>query len=82
MDELREEVLELILKEIPRVLKTDLPDLNENTNFKTELNMKSFEISALLAAVEDEYDAYIKYTSLLHCETLGDMADTIAAQLS
>lgn len=82
MDELREEVLELIMKEIPRVLKTDLPDINEDTCFKAELNMKSFEIAALLSAVEDEYDAYIKYTSLLHCETLGEMADTIAKQLN
>ncbi len=82
MEELREEVLELLLKEIPRVLKTDLPDLNADTDFKAELNMKSFEISAVLAAIEDEYDAYIKYTSLLHCNTVGEMAEAIAAQLN
>ncbi|MBQ9031426.1 MAG: acyl carrier protein [Parasporobacterium sp.] len=80
--ELRDEVLEILFREIPRVLKTELPDLNADTNFKTELGMKSFELANMLAAVEDEYDAYIKYTSLIHCNTVGDMADAIAKQLS
>lgn len=79
---MREEILTTIINKTAGILRTEATSLNEATNFKSELNLKSIEIVAIIAALEEEYDVYLKYTEILHAQTLGQIADMAEAAIN
>lgn len=75
---MKEEVLQKLIEKTAKVAGVDASTLSENTNIKTDLNLKSLELSAIISELEEEYDCYIKYTALMHVETIGEAAEAIA----
>jgi len=78
---MKEEVLELLIKKISELTEKDAASLSESTNLKTEIVLKSIEIAAITAMLEEEYDAYVKYTVLMHAQTIGEMADAAVSEI-
>ena len=75
---MKEEILQKLIEKTAAALKVDASTLSANTNIKTEVNLKSLELAGIISELEEEYDCYIKYTELMHAETIGQAAETIA----
>ena len=75
---MRDEILKKLIEKTAKVMKVDPSTLSENTNIKNEINLKSLELVGIISEFEEEYDCYIKYTDLMHAETIGQAADAIA----
>ena len=73
-----DEVLKKLIEKTAKVMRVDHSTLSENTNIKTEKKKKSLELAGIISEFEEEYDCYIKYTELMHAETIGQAADAIA----
>lgn len=78
---MRQEILDKLIEKTATSLKVDPSTLNENTNIKTEINLKSLELVAIISQLEEEYDCYIKYTELMHAETIGQTADVLTRMI-
>ena len=74
---MREEILELLYRELAHITERDVSALSETTDVKEDLKLSSMELLTIIAALESEYDVYIKYTDLLHAQNVGEMADII-----
>ncbi len=72
---MRDEVYELVVRKIAEFTGKDVSELNEETNVKNEIRLKSIELAAITAELEEEFDAYVKYTALMHANTIGEMTD-------
>lgn len=72
---MRTEIYDLIVAKISQLTQVDVSTLTEDTNLKADLGLRSMELAAIVAALEEEYDAYIKYTALMHAHTIGQLAD-------
>ena len=44
-------------------------------------NLKSLELVGIISELEEEYDCYIKYTELMHADTIGEAATIIAGMV-
>lgn len=75
---MRDEILKKLIEKTAKVMKVDPSTLSENTNIKNDINLKSLELVGIISEFEEEYDCYIKYTDLMHAETIGQAADAIA----
>lgn len=75
---MRDEILKKLIEKTAKVMKVDSSALSENTNIKNDINLKSLELAGIISEFEEEYDCYIKYTDLMHAETIGQAADAIA----
>ena len=75
---MKEEILQKLIEKTAAALKADPSTLSANTNIKTEVNLKSLELAGIISELEEEYDCYIKYTELMHAETIGEAAEVIA----
>lgn len=75
---MRDEILKKLIEKTAKAMRVDPSTLSENTNIKTDLNLKSIELAGIISEFEEEYDCYIKYTELMHAETIGQAADAIA----
>ena len=51
------------------------------TNIKTDIDLKSLEMAGIISELEEEYDCYIKYTELMHANTISEAAEIIAKQI-
>ena len=74
---MRDEILKKLIEKTAKVMRVDPSTLSENTNIKRDLNLKSLELAGIISEFEEEYDCYIKYTELMHAETIGDAAKAI-----
>lgn len=75
---MKDEIQEKLIEKTAKVLGVDKSTLSGNTNIKTEVNLKSLEMVGIISELEEEYDCYIKYTELMHAETIEDAAKIIA----
>ena len=78
---MREEVLSKLIEKTAKLAGVDPSSLSENTNTKTEVNLKSLELVGIISELEEEYDCYIKYTELMHADTIGEAATIIATMV-
>lgn len=78
---MKDEVLKLLIEKISELTEKDAALLSESTDLKTEVVLKSIEIAAITAMLEEEYDAYVKYTALMHAQTIGEMADAVIREI-
>lgn len=74
---MKNEVLEKLIERTANALGVDKSELSENTNIKS-INLKSLELAGIVSSFEEEYDCYIKYTELMHAETIGEAAEIIS----
>ncbi len=77
---MKEEVLTKLLQKTADALKVDVSTLSPETKIK-EMGLKSLELAAIISSFEEEYDCYIKYTELMHAETIGQAAEAISKMI-
>lgn len=75
---MKEEILNKLIEKTASKMGVDKSSINENTNIKSEIDLKSLELAGIISEFEEEYDCYIKYTELMHAETIGEAAAVIA----
>lgn len=77
---MKEEILNKLIEKTAEALKTDKSTLSPETRIK-EMGLKSLELAAIISSFEEEYDCYIKYTELMHAETIGEAAEVISKMI-
>lgn len=75
---MKDEILKKLIEKTAKVMQVDASTLSGSTNVKTDINLKSLELAGIISEFEEEYDCYIKYTELMHAETLGQVAEAIS----
>ena len=78
---MRKEIFELIANKIAELTGREPSEITEETSLKTEICLKSIEVVAIISELESDYDAYIKYTDLMHAKTIGEMTDYVMEQI-
>lgn len=78
---MKEEILAKLIEKTAKVLGVDPSTLSGATNIKTDVNLKSLEMVGIISELEEEYDCYIKYTELMHADTIEAAAEVIASQV-
>jgi len=78
---MKEEILSKLIEKTAKVLGVDASTLSGSTNIKTDVNLKSIEMVGIISELEEEYDCYIKYTELMHANTIEESAEIIAKQV-
>ncbi len=78
---MKEEIEKKLIEKTANVLKVDPSTLSGSTNIKTDIDLKSLEMVGIISEFEEEYDCYIKYTELMHANTIGEAAEIIAKQI-
>ena len=78
---MKEEILSKLIEKTAKVLDVDASTLSGSTNIKTDVNLKSIEMVGIISELEEEYDCYIKYTELMHADTIEESAEIIAKQV-
>ena len=78
---MKDEILQKLITKTAKVLGVDESTLSGNTNIKTDIDLKSLEMAGIISEFEEEYDCYIKYTELMHANTISEAAEIIAKQI-
>lgn len=78
---MKEEIQEKLIEKTAKVLGVDKTTLSGKTNIKTDIDLKSIEMVGIISELEEEYDCYIKYTELMHADTIEQSAEVIAKQI-
>ncbi len=78
---MKEEILQKLIEKTANKLGVDPSTLSGSTNIKTDIDLKSLELVGIISELEEEYDCYIKYTDLMHANTIEESADIIAKQV-
>ncbi len=78
---MKEEILTKLIERTAEALGVDASTLSGKTNIKNDIDLKSIEMVGIISKFEEEYDCYIKYTELMHAETIEDAAEIIAKQI-
>jgi len=71
------EILKKLIEKTAKALGVDASTLNENSRV-SDFGLKSLELVGIISEFEEEYDCFIKYTDLMHAETIGETAQMIA----
>ena len=78
---MKDEILQKLITKTAKVLGVDESTLSGNTNIKTDIDLKSLEMAGIISELEEEYDCYIKYTELMHANTILEAAEIITKQI-
>jgi acyl carrier protein len=78
---MKEEILQKLIEKTAAALKADPSTLSPSTNIKTDVDLKSLELAGIISQIEEEYDCFIKYTELMHANTIEEAAEIIAKQI-
>lgn len=78
---MKEEIEQKLIEKTAKALGVEPSTLSGKTNIKTEVDLKSLELAGIISELEEEYDCYIKYTELMHANTIEESAEIIAKQL-
>ena len=78
---MKEEIEKKLILKTAKVLGVDESTLSGSTNIKTDIDLKSLEMAGIISELEEEYDCYIKYTELMHANTIEEAASIIASQV-
>jgi acyl carrier protein len=76
--ELKEEILEKIIKRAAELFKRDPGELTADTNFAEDLKIKSANYVQIIAVLEDAFDVEIPFMEFRRKKTLGEAADYVA----
>ncbi|MBQ8902411.1 MAG: acyl carrier protein [Bacilli bacterium] len=78
---MKEEIQGKLIEKTAKVLGIDPSTLSGSTNIRTEVDLKSIEMVGIISELEEEYDCYIKYTELMHADTIEQAAEIIAKEV-
>jgi acyl carrier protein len=77
--ELKDEILQKIIKRAAELFKKNPAELSESTNFEADLKAKSVNIVQILTVLEAEYDVELNYMEFKRKKTLGEAAQFVAS---
>lgn len=75
---IRDEILEKIIKRAAEIFKKDPAELGEETKFLDDLQAKSVNFVQIIALLEDDYDTEINFMAFRRNKTFGEAADFVA----
>lgn len=78
---MKQEIQDKLIEKTAKVLGIDPSTLSGKTNIRTDIQLKSIEMVGIISELEEEYDCYIKYTELMHADTIEQSAEIIAKEL-
>lgn len=78
---MKEEITQKLIEKTAAKLGVDKSTLSSSTNIKTDIDLKSLEMVGIISELEEEYDCYIKYTDLMHANTIEEAAGIISKQI-
>ena len=78
---MKDEIQAKLIAYTAEALRVDPSTLSGDTNIRTDVDLKSLEMSAIISKLEEEYDCYIKYTELMHADTISEAAEVIAKSI-
>ena len=78
---MKDEIEQKLIEKTAKVLGVDPSTLSGSTNIRTDIDLKSLEMVGIISEFEEEYDCYIKYTELMHANTISEAAEIIAKQI-
>lgn len=78
---MKEEITQKLIEKTAAKLGVDKSTLSSSTNIKTDIDLKSLEMVGIISELEEEYDCYIKYTDLMHANTIEEAAEVISKQI-
>lgn len=78
---MKEEITQKLIEKTAAKLGVDKSTLSSSTNIKTDIDLKSLEMVGIISELEEEYDCYIKYTDLMHANTIEEAAEIISKQI-
>ncbi len=78
---MKDEIEKKLIEKTAKVLGVDATTLSGSTNIRTDIDLKSLEMAGIISEFEEEYDCYIKYTELMHANTISESAEIIAKQI-
>ena len=78
---MKDEIMKKLIEKTAAKLGIDSSTLSGKTNIKTDIDLKSIEMVGIISELEEEYDCYIKYTDLMHADTIEESAEIIAKQV-
>ena len=78
---MKDKIEKKLIEKTAKVLGVDPSTLSGSTNIRTDIDLKSLEMVGIISEFEEEYDCYIKYTELMHANTISESAEIIAKQI-
>lgn len=78
---MKEEITQKLIEKTAAKLGVDKSTLTPSTNIKTDIDLKSLEMVGIISELEEEYDCYIKYTELMHANTIEEAVEVISKQI-
>jgi acyl carrier protein len=76
--EVKEEILEKIIKRASELFKKSPGELSADTKFVEDLKIKSANYVQIIAVLEDAFDVEIPFMEFRRKKTLGEAADYVA----
>jgi acyl carrier protein len=76
--ELKDEILEKIIKRAAEVFKKDPSELSADTRFLEDLKAKSVNFVQIIAILEDAFDVQVNFMEFRRKKTLGEAAEFVA----
>lgn len=77
--ELRDRIIEKIIKRASEIFHKSPEYFNEDTNFPEDLQAKSVNYVQIIALLEDVFDVEINFMAFRRRKTFGEMADFVTA---
>jgi acyl carrier protein len=79
MATIEERVEEKVLTELARIFKKDVSELNRDTRFAEDLQVKSLNIVEFIAILENEFGVMIPFGEAKRRKTIGEAIDLVVS---
>jgi acyl carrier protein len=76
--ELKDEIMEKMIKRAAEIFKKDPSELTADTKFVEDLKAKSVNMVQIIAVLEDAFDVQINFMEFRRRKTIGEAADFVA----
>lgn len=74
-----DEILVFLQEKLSELCKLSPEDITENSDLLYDLGADSLDIVELLMAIEEKFGYYVPDEELIKMQTVGDLAENIAA---
>ncbi len=77
--ELKDEIMEKMIKRAAEIFKKDPSELTTDTRFIEDLKAKSVNLVQIIAVLEDSFDVQINFMEFRRKKTIGEAADFVTS---
>lgn len=76
----KDEIVAKLIESASKVYMREASTLSAATSITRDLGTRSLDVMGMTAMIENDFDVVVPLAEYGHYETLGDLADMIAAQ--